>query len=417
MNAAALPVTDSASLAADVSPRVRGLFLKNLADFQTELARIHAGFVPAVTPWAQRQELPALVFRSLRRVQDLRLRGRELGVSFQEMHFSRQVAGRALLDELCRAPGVADLLRAGFVTTHRVLVAAIDDYLKRNDTIYDQPSIALLQADRDELQAQIAWAEAALATPALAREGPADAAFAARIAALGAALGGELREHSVRGSEPLRVGRRIGRLPLADAVLPEGFRPLEFGPDPMPAENQYPDRERYHAVNFLQEVQAADSCASMLFEAPDMPWDFYFDLSRHMWDEARHAAFGERKLEQLGTTAAAAGLSTKAYAMRQTLTPLDRYAALSTQEADAFPGKHVGLKDAVTHGDSTSAMAWSYDIADETQHVRFGAKWIPVMMEKMGEPRSYEQVKADSCNWRVSVLAEVYKPAAAMLRK
>jgi hypothetical protein len=61
-------------------------------------------------------------------------------------------------------------------------------------------------------------------------------------------------------------------------------------------------------------------------------------------------------------------------------------------------------------------MAWSYDIADETQHLRFGTKWIPVMIEKIREPRSYEQVKEDACNWRASVLAEFYKPAAATLR-
>jgi len=184
----------------------------------------------------------------------------------------------------------------------------------------------------------------------------------------------------------------------------------------LPGNSVYAVRERYHAVNFLQEVQAADSCASLLFEAPDMPWDFFLDLSRHMWDEARHSMFGEAKLLELGTTAAAAGLSTKAYAMRQTLTPLDRYAALSTQEADAFPGKHVGLKDAVAHNDTLSAKAWSYDIADETQHLRYGSKWIPLMIEKTGEPRSYEQVKEDACNWRVTVLAEIYKPAAATLR-
>src|SRR5687767_11223554 len=88
-----LPV-GSAALEKEVSPRARGLFLKNLGDFQTELARIHAGFVPAVANWQHRKELPALIFRSLRRVQDLRVRGRELGVSFQEMHLSRQVAGR-----------------------------------------------------------------------------------------------------------------------------------------------------------------------------------------------------------------------------------------------------------------------------------------------------------------------------------
>ena len=103
--------------------------------------------------------------------------------------------------------------------------------------------------------------------------------------------------------------------------------------------------------------------------------------------------------------------------MRQTLTPLDRYAALSTQEADAFPGKHTGLKDAVAHNDALSAKAWSYDIADETQHLRFGTKWIPAMIETVGDPRSYEQVKEDACNWRESVLAEVYKPAAATFEK
>lgn len=403
-------------LATEVNPRVRGLFLKNLADFQTELARIHAGFVPALKDWRQRKELPALVFRSLRRVQDLRARGRELGVSFQDMHVAGAVAGRPLLDALCAAPRANELMQAGIILVHQRLIAAIEAYLRRNDTIYDQPSLALLEADRDELRAQAGWAEAALQARAAAGDPAPDAAFGARVDALAATLDDTLCTHAARAAEASRLPRRIGVLPLADAALPDGFRHLEFGPEPLPKENAYADRERYHAVNFLQEVQAADSCASMLFDAPDMPWDFFFDLSRHMWDESRHATFGERKLEQLGTTAQAAGLSTKAYAMRQTLAPLDRYAALSTQEADAFPGKHAGLKDALAHGDATSAMAWSYDIADETQHVRFGAKWIPVMIEKIGEPRSHEQVKADACNWRVSVLAEVYKPAAATLR-
>jgi hypothetical protein len=276
--------------------------------------------------------------------------------------------------------------------------------------------VPLLEADRDELKSQIAWMENALRELAdEAKETPKEK-FVSSIKTLCADLPVALREHNSRGGAAVLHVRRIGTLPLADAKLPLGFHHLEFGPEPLPKNPVYADRERYHAINFLQEVQAADSCASMLFEAPDMPWDFFFDLSRHMWDEARHAMFGEAKLLELGTTGAAVGLSTKAYAMRQTLTPLDRYAALSTQEADAFPGKHAGLKDAAAHNDSLSAKAWSYDIADETQHLRFGTKWIPVMIEKIGEPRSFEQVKEDAVNWRVSVLAEVYKPAAATLR-
>lgn len=405
-------MTDSNELAREVSPRTRGLFLKNFADFQTELARVQAGFIPAFSIWAQRQALPMLVFRVMRRVQDLRLRGRELGVSFADMHFSEAVAGRALLRQLAEAKSVADLLQSGMIAVPEVLIGAIESYLQDNDSVYDLPSVPLLEASRDELKAQVVWARAALEE--IGQEGGADLdeAFVAAVRERASELPAGLRTHVDRAAAPVRTGRMWGRLPLPDSVLPAGFRLLEFGPEALPKENGYAERERYHAVNFLQEVQAADSCAAMLFEAPDMPWDFYFDLCRHLWDESRHAKFGEKKLADLGLTAAEAGLSTKAYAMRQTLNPLDRYAALATQEADAFPGKHVGLKDAVAHGDRVSAMAWSYDIADETQHVRFGNKWIPVMIEKTGEPRSFEQVKEDACRWRATVLAGVYRPAA-----
>ena len=405
------------NLSREVSPRVRGLFLKNLGDFQTELARILAGFVPALVIWGQRKELPALIFRSMRRVQDLRQRGRELGVSFEEMHFAGNVAARALLDKLCHAPSVADLVQGGMIVVHSALISAIEEYLKQNEGVYDLPSVALLEADREEIKGQLAWAQNALSELAQTAGGKPNENFICEIKSLCADLPALLREHATRSNSPLKTGRRIGALPFADAKLPLGFRHLEFGPEALSKEADYAARSRYHAINFLQEVQAADSCASMLFEAPDMPWDFFLDLSRHMWDEARHAMFGEAKLKDFGTDAAAAGLSTKAYAMRQTLTPLDRYAALSTQEADAFPGKHVGLKEAVANSDALSAKAWSYDIADETQHLRFGTKWIPVMIEKVGEPRSYEQVKEDACNWRESVLAEVYKPAAATFSK
>ncbi|MDB6057700.1 MAG: hypothetical protein JWO95_1544 [Verrucomicrobiales bacterium] len=405
------------SLSQEVSPRVRGLFIKNLGDFQTELARVLAGFLPSLVVWQQRKELPALTFRSLRRVQDLRQRGRELGVSFEEMHFSGAVAGRGLIEKLCSAPNTGDLFQAGMVIIHSALIKGIEDYLKRNDDVYDLPSVALLEADRDELKAQIAWAQNALQQLAAEQCSIPSEEFIGAISEACADLPKILSEHNVRSATPIKTGRRIGVLPFNDAKLPSGFRHLEFGPEGLAKAADYAARSRYHASNFLQEVQAADSCASMLFEAPDMPWDFYLDLSRHTWDEARHAMFGEAKLAELGTSAAEAGLSTKAYAMRQTLTPLDRYAALSTQEADAFPGKHIGLKDSVAHKDALSAKAWSYDIADETQHLRFGTKWIPVMIEMVGEPRSYEQVKVDACNWRESVLAEVYKPAAATFEK
>jgi len=186
---------------------------------------------------------------------------------------------------------------------------------------------------------------------------------------------------------------------------------IEAGPPGMKG-GEYADRELYRAHNFLMEVQASDSCASLLFESPDMPWDFYFDVSRHMWDEMRHCEFGELKLQALGHDIRELGISNTAYVLRQTIDPLDRYVALTTQEADAFPGKHEGLGDALKNNDDIFARAWSYDIADETQHVRYGHKWIPVLIEVTGEIRSYEQLKRDAENWRKDVLAAVYMPVA-----
>jgi hypothetical protein len=236
--------------------------------------------------------------------------------------------------------------------------------------------------------------------------------FLQRVDRLLENLGDDLSTQERRRAEPLRAGRRIGRLPLADGIIPTGFAGRITVPPGIGSseDRPYVEKERTYAENFLQEIQAADSCAALLFDAPDLPWDFYFDCARHMWDEARHCIFGEKKLIALGIVVNSVPLSSTAYRMRQTLTPHDRYAALTTQEADAFPGKHKGLKAALDNQDALGAMTWSYDIADETQHVRYGQKWLPILVTAAGDPRSVDQVKADAENWRETVLAAVYYP-------
>ena len=52
-----------------------------------------------------------------------------------------------------------------------------------------------------------------------------------------------------------------------------------------------------------------------------------------------------------------------------------------------------------------------------TQHVRYGHKWIPLMIEQLDEPRNYEQLKRDAENWRREVLGAVYAPTARSFQK
>ncbi len=386
-------------------PRERGLLLKNLAEFQTELGRVAGGFIPGMADWKVRKEMPLQVFQDFRMVQDLRVRHKELGVAFAETHTSRAAPARELIELLCQAPSSADALEAIYGKAKARLADWLEELRRDVEGIYDFPSLPVLEANLDLLRKQIAWGAAARQAT-----GEPDPAFLARVDEAIARLPEALTSQERRRAEPVREGRRIGRLPLLDGTVPRGFATRVTVPDPVTDESPYPQKERYYAANFLQEVQAADSCASLLFEAPDMPWDFYFDCARHMWDESRHAIFGEKKLQALGIPLAEVGLSTTAYRLRQTLRPHDRYAALTTQEADAFPGKHKGLKAALDNDDALGAMTWSYDIADETQHVRYGHKWLPVLILALQDPRNPDQVRADAENWRAMVLAGVYYP-------
>ncbi len=86
------------------------------------------------------------------------------------------------------------------------------------------------------------------------------------------------------------------------------------------------------------EIQAEDYYASLLFEAADLRWECYFDLSRHIRGESWHCEFDEMKLRALRRDLWEMRLSTIDYTARQTIDPLDSYAALPTQDADAVMG-------------------------------------------------------------------------------
>lgn len=393
------------------SPKKRGEFLRAIGDFQTELFRVMAGFLPAVPRWELRREISGLVFRDARRVQDLRGRCRELGAPPALTHLSGGACGRGLIETVCAAPDAGATFRAIFAVVKPCLRELLDEYLRDDLRTFDAPSIPLIKSGIEELERQAAWAAQ---QPEFHSAAPTK--WYGQIKSQCAELGAALREASNPGVPPEHRGRKIGGLPVPRSVIPEGFRESVALP-PSGAKQDYRSRALFHAHNFLMEIQAADSCASLLFEAPDMPWEFYYDMARHMWDETRHCEFGELKLRQLGKDIRQMGLSNTAYVLRQTLNPIDRYAALTTQEADAFPGKHAGLKDAIEHGDELSARAWSYDISDETQHVRYGHKWIPVMIEATGDPRSHEEIKRDAENWRRNVLATAYATASELFAR
>ena len=50
----------------------------------------------------------------------------------------------------------------------------------------------------------------------------------------------------------------------------------------------------------LREIDVPEMMASIITETPDKPWGYYRDMTRQLWDEARHAMMGEVGFVNLG---------------------------------------------------------------------------------------------------------------------
>src|SRR5690606_41780421 len=50
----------------------------------------------------------------------------------------------------------------------------------------------------------------------------------------------------------------------------------------------------------LRELAVPEMMASILHETPGKPWKYYADMSRQLWDEARHSLLGEVGFVSLG---------------------------------------------------------------------------------------------------------------------
>ena len=76
--------------------------------------------------------------------------------------------------------------------------------------------------------------------------------------------------------------------------------------------------------------------------------------------------------------------------------PVMQYCMLTMgNEVHAFPYRHRRVEAHQKSGDHLSEQFVRYDIADETQHVRFGNRWLPEMLKHVGEKRPLKRYIAD----------------------
>lgn len=356
--------------------------LQHLQAHETWSARLLGGWLPGIERWEVKHQVGVHLWEDAQRAHALRTRLWELRVPDPDRGVDDGPA--AVARALASAPSDVAFLSATYRVVKPALRDAYEAYLATTHGVHDAPTVAVLHPILATLRAQLAWAEHALRD--LVDSGETRRAadrFTRFIAETLAALGGA-DGTAPRGTAPAPLPGSEVRLPFDDARRDVRFD-LSAAPLEVPGEDRPLEYTLFQFANYGAEMQAAETLGSILWECEGMPWDFTYDLARHCADEVRHSKLGEDRLAQLGHHVTDFPHTTGNYAWRQQLDPLHRYCALTyVIEADSFAYKHRSYAYYLEQGDPESAQAVLYDILDETLHVRWGKKWVPEMMKRVG---------------------------------
>jgi hypothetical protein len=316
-------------------------------------------------------------------------------------------------DELLRAP-TAELLLGLYEVVLPALDAALDRHARDTHPLADQPTRRLIRFARLELADLLEYGRKAIAALV-----PPDGRLAARPlldglhAALAAAGGidGTAKASGpipgpVRGTTPWKfdgIPQRDGR--FADPYN-MGVNAEVFLYDP-----QQPPSAKVLMMYYkrLREIDVPEMMASILAETPGKPWSYQRDMTRQLWDEARHAMMGEVGFRDAGVDWPASVLVnfTWSLGLNTQLTPKERHAVLYFIEQGLMPktGKRHEWETAIAAANPLAATFQDFDWADEVLHARIGRDWYVSDMPSPHEAVAY----GDACWSRVLMGWEAWR--------
>jgi hypothetical protein len=125
----------------------------------------------------------------------------------------------------------------------------------------------------------------------------------------------------------------------------------------------------------LREIDVPEMMASIIQETNDKPWEYYREMTRQLWDEARHAVMGELGFTRLGIdwSKYVRPPFTWSLALNTQLQAKERHAVLYFIEQGLMPktGKRYEWEIATESGDPFAALCRDYDWADEVLHAHY----------------------------------------------
>jgi len=369
-----------------------GRTLRAFFEVEREVVRTLSTIVPRVGELELKYCLCQQLWDAAQRARFLRERGRELGGFGTDESVRTEIS--RVFEEAIRDPDPMQCLAALSGVLMRGLRRSYLRYLESAEPLADWPTRNLLRefvadVDRNELELE----------PWLASLN--GGAWVAHVQEAYTALGGWTGE-----TERQPVARPFVWLselsPYAHPALPNrephSICATAFGDDP----SEYPivrswltdpdtDPAIIRAMVYvwlMNEADAVDYLSTIFYDTPTAPFDYHFDLARHVWDESRHSQFGYRQLPRIGIDVSSIEQQVVLYDVLVRMQPHERYVMVTWHfEAGSFDIKAAVMDRVRELGDFEADTLLAFDRSDEQNHVRFGYRWLPTLLELYGDDR------------------------------
>jgi hypothetical protein len=321
-------------------------------------------------------------------VQALRTRVGEMREPPLGLEESPHPALEVLFDEMLAAPRTEELLVGVYEIAMPALEEALARHMAETNPLTDAPSVRVCRFARLELADMIDFGGQSTACLVDDEERAAMRPWLDLLRRCLAASGGLDGTQPSSGETPPRhhsatpyvydpIPRRDERW---QDLYNQGVNPEAFLYDPA-----YPPQPKVLMMLYkrLREIDVPEMMASIITQTKGKPWEYYRDMSRQLWDEARHAMMGEVGFVALGVDWTQCRI-THNWSLRLNTesNPLERHAVLYFIEQGLMTrtGKRYEWEVGQESGIPLAATIQDYDWADEVLHAYLGRRWyIPEM--------------------------------------
>jgi hypothetical protein len=286
-------------------------------------------------------------------------------------------------DEILAAPTTAALLVGVYQKALPDLDAALARYQADTNPLADAPSKRVCRFARLELADMIDFGKKCTASLV---DDATRSSLSTWIQLLGNCLAAAGQLDGATPAVQLAITRQYSAKPYVYDPLPrrderfldlwnQGVNPEAFMYNP-----DYPPRPKALMMLYkrLREIDVPEMMASIIHQTKGQPWGYYRDMSRQLWDEARHAMMGEVGFIALGVDWTQARITHNWSARLNTeCTPIERHAVLYFIEQGLMTrtGKRYEWELGVDSGIPLMATIQDFDWADEVLHAALGREW------------------------------------------